>query len=177
MIIKFIVGKTYCDTFPRVQPSFSPYLLLAHHFVPSLVDPLFCVPKNHRTNKRPVDGDADPPRELHIHRSTPGAGDDKIKGKLPIFFVALYTKHNIGEREAKVELFIELFSWLSWAGGMKYLWVNQTFMSNKSMNKSYILYLNMSSATFGQTWDSSQMIVTQRCHPLKGTVASIGTTP
>lgn len=57
-----------------------------------------------------MDGDADPPRELHIHRSTPGAGDDKIKGKLPIFFVALYAKHNIEESKAKVELFIELFS-------------------------------------------------------------------
>ena len=57
-----------------------------------------------------MDGDADPPRELHIHRSTPGAGDDKIKGKLPIFFVALYAKHNIEKSKAKVELFIELFS-------------------------------------------------------------------
>lgn len=50
---------------------------------------------------------------------------------------------------------------------MKYLRVNQTFMSNNSMNKSQIIYLNMSSATFGQTWDSREMIVTPRCHPRK----------
>ena len=119
-----------------------------------------------------MDDDADPPGELHIHRCifidpllvVKHRGIKMTKSRQISHVSSVIPNRTLEKGNKKggdslLNCFFDCFG----------LWnetnLGESYFHVKYFNKKVILHLNMSSVTFGQTWDSGQLIVTPRCHP------------